>query len=136
MSWSTRWRSIQRVRAPCALRVVIVCNTMVTDNTLVFSAISDPTRRAILDAIRHSERSAGDIAQLFPVSRPAISRHIRVLRSAGLVRERREAQSRFYSLDPGPLREVDRWLDHYKAFWAARLQALKRVAESQHSRHL
>ncbi|MEQ1691626.1 MAG: metalloregulator ArsR/SmtB family transcription factor [Gemmatimonas sp.] len=104
---------------------------MVTDDIAVFSAIADPTRRAILDAIRSTERSAGEIATLFPVSRPAISRHIRVLRAAGLVRERRDAQSRFYSLDPAPLRDVDRWLDHYKVFWTARLHALKRVAEAQ-----
>lgn len=96
---------------------------------MVFHAIADPTRRAILDAIRHTERSAGQIAQLFPVSRPAVSRHLRVLRAAGLVLERREAQSRFYSLDPAPLRDVDRWLDQYRVFWTARLHALKRVAE-------
>lgn len=107
---------------------------MVTDEASVFGAIADPTRRAILDAIRHRERSAGEIAELFPVSRPAISRHIRVLREAGLVRERREAQSRYYRLDPGPLRDVDRWMDGYKVFWAARLHALKRVAEAQTSR--
>ncbi len=105
----------------------ILCNYMVTEQ--VFSAIADPTRRAILDAIRGRERAAGDIASLFPVSRPAISRHLRVLRSAGLVRERRVAQARLYSLDPAPLREVDRWLDHYKVFWAARLHDLKRVVE-------
>ena len=108
---------------------------MVTHDPAVFSAIADPTRRAILDAIRQTERSAGEIADLFPVSRPAISLHIRVLRAAGLVRERREAQSRFYTLDPAPLRDVDRWLDSYKVFWAARLQALKRVAESHTTRH-
>ena len=102
---------------------------MVTDYSDVFHAIADPTRRAILDAIRHTECSAGQIAQLFPVSRPAVSRHIGVLRAAGLIRERREAQSRFYSLNPAPLHDVDRWLDQYRVFWTARLHALKRVAE-------
>lgn len=97
----------------------------------VFSAIADPTRRAILDAIRGRERSAGEIAALFPVSRPAISRHLRVLRGAGLIRERRVAQSRFYSLEPAPLRDVERWLDHYKVFWGVRLHDLKRVVEEQ-----
>lgn len=101
---------------------------MVTD-ARAFAAIADPTRRAILDAVRGRERSAGEIASLFPVSRPAISRHLRVLRRAGLVRERRVAQSRLYSLDPAPLREVEHWLDHYKVFWAARLHDLKRVVE-------
>jgi DNA-binding transcriptional ArsR family regulator len=103
---------------------------MVTE-ALAFAAIADPTRRAILDAIRGRERSAGEIAALFPVSRPAISRHLRVLRTAGLVRERRVAQSRLYSLDPAPLRDIERWLDHYKVFWAARLHDLKRVVEQE-----
>jgi DNA-binding transcriptional ArsR family regulator len=102
---------------------------MVTNARLVFDAIADPTRRAILDSLRFRERSAGDIAALFPVSRPAVSRHLRVLRGAGLVRERKAAQSRLYSLAPRPLREVERWLDRYKVFWGARLHELKRVAE-------
>ncbi|MEP7325900.1 MAG: metalloregulator ArsR/SmtB family transcription factor, partial [Gemmatimonadota bacterium] len=72
-----------------------------------------------------------DIAEVFPVSRPAISRHLRVLRKAGLVQERRVAQSRLYSLNPEPLRDVERWLDHYRVFWAARLHDLKRVVESE-----
>lgn len=101
----------------------------------VFAAIADPTRRAILDAIADRELSAGDIAARFPVSRPAISRHIRVLREAGLVHERRDAQSRFYSVNATPLRDVDRWLDRYKVFWAARLHAIKRVAEAEHQRN-
>lgn len=96
----------------------------------VFDAISDPTRRAILDALRRKEISAGDIASLFPVSRPAISRHIRVLRGAGLVKERRVRQLRLYSLNPAPLRQVERWLEHYRMFWATRLQDLKAYVES------
>lgn len=101
---------------------------MVTEPA-VFAAIADPTRRAILDALRGRERAAGEIASLFPVSRPAVSKHLRVLRGAGLVRERRVAQLRLYSLDPAPLKDVDRWLDQYKVFWAARLHDLKRVVE-------
>lgn len=104
---------------------------MVTKSHRVYGAIADPTRRAILDSLRQRERSAGDIAALFPVSRPAISRHLRVLRGAGLVRERKVSQSRIYALDPAPLREVQAWLDHYKVFWGARLLDLKRVAESE-----
>ncbi|MEO8636595.1 MAG: metalloregulator ArsR/SmtB family transcription factor [Gemmatimonadales bacterium] len=103
---------------------------MVTHNRPAFAAIADPTRRAILDALRHRERSAGDLAGLFPVSRPAVSRHLRVLRGAGLVRERRVAQSRLYSLDPTPLREVEQWIAHYRGFWAARLHNLKSLVES------
>ncbi|MBK7351529.1 MAG: winged helix-turn-helix transcriptional regulator [Gemmatimonadetes bacterium] len=103
---------------------------MVTQYPPVFDAIADPTRRAILDALRARERSAGEIAGLFPVSRPAISRHLRVLRGAGLVRERRVARSRLYRLDPAPLREVERWMAHYRVFWAARLQDLRQYLES------
>ena len=102
---------------------------MVTHCRPVFHAIADPTRRAILDALRHQDHSAGDLAALFPVSRPAVSRHLRVLRGAGLVRERRVAQSRLYSLDPAPLREVERWIEHYRVFWAARLHGLKQYVE-------
>lgn len=94
-----------------------------------FGAIADPTRRAILDLVRQRELSAGDIARRFPVSRPAIAKHVRVLRQAGLLRERREATQRFYRLDPAALQEVDRWLAPYRLFWAARLTDLKRVVE-------
>jgi DNA-binding transcriptional ArsR family regulator len=103
---------------------------MVTQSRPIFYAIADPTRRAILDALRQRERSAGDLASLFPVSRPAVSKHLRVLRGAGLVHERRVAQSRLYSLDPAPLREVERWIEHYRVFWAARLHELKQYVES------
>jgi len=107
---------------------------MVTQLRPVFDAIADPTRRAILDTLRRRERSAGEIAGLFPVSRPAVSRHLRVLRRAGLVRERRVAQSRLYSLDPAPLKQVERWLEHYRVFWATRLQDLKSYVESTEAR--
>lgn len=103
---------------------------MVTDDAAVFAAIADPTRRAILDLLREESLPAGAIADCFPVSRPAISRHLRVLREAGLVREQRQAQQRWYALEPAPLRTIDDWLMHYRLFWSARLAALKRVAES------
>jgi DNA-binding transcriptional ArsR family regulator len=100
-------------------------------NASVFGAVADPTRRAILDLLRTRELSAGDIAERFPVSRPAVSRHLRVLRRAGLLRETRQSQSRLYSLDPRPLAEMDRWLADYRVFWGARLHDLKRYAESE-----
>lgn len=96
-----------------------------------FGAIADPTRRAILDLVRSRELSAGDIARRFPVSRPAIARHVRVLRQAGLLRERRDATQRFYSLDPAALQAVDQWLAPYRLFWAAKLVDLKRVVEEE-----
>jgi DNA-binding transcriptional ArsR family regulator len=85
-----------------------------------FGAIADPTRRAILDALRAGERSAGELAHQFPVSRPAISRHVRILKRAGLIQERRHLRSRLYSLDSRALGEVDDWLAPYRLLWSAR----------------
>ncbi len=87
-------------------------------------ALADPTRRQIVELLAERERSAGEIAAHFSVSRPAVSQHLRVLRERGLVRAREEAQRRLYSLDPGPLAELDAWLARYRSFWAGRLDAL------------
>jgi len=95
----------------------------------VFGAIADPTRRDILDLLRRRDLAAGELAERFPISRPAISRHLRILRQAGLVRETRQAQSRIYSLEPQPLAEVARWVAQYRVFWGARLHDLKRHVE-------
>lgn len=96
-----------------------------------FGAIADPTRRAILDLVRSSEMSAGDIARHFSVSRPAVAKHVRVLRQAGLLRERRAATKRFYRLEPAALQSVDEWLAPYRLFWAAKLVDLKRIVENE-----
>ena len=88
------------------------------------AALADPIRRELLAVLAGGERSAGELAGRFPVSRPAISRHLRVLREAGLVRSRSEGKRRLYALDPGPLRELDDWLEPYRQFWAQRLDAL------------
>ena len=85
----------------------------------IFGALGDATRRAILDLLRETPRAAGGIASYFPVSRPAIAKHLRVLKSAGLVHERAEGRHRIYALDPAPLAGVDRWLQPYRAFWAS-----------------
>src|SRR5690348_18467132 len=74
----------------------------------VFNALADPTRRAVLDLLRAGSRPAGDIARAFTVSRPAVSKHLSILRRAHLVEERREGRHRLYQLNPEPLREVDR----------------------------
>jgi DNA-binding transcriptional ArsR family regulator len=87
-------------------------------------ALADPTRRQIVELLAERDRDAGEIASHFSVSRPAVSRHLRVLREHGLVRSRGEAQRRIYSLDPGPLEEIDAWLARYRVFWANRLDAL------------
>jgi DNA-binding transcriptional ArsR family regulator len=88
------------------------------------TALADPTRREIVALLAHGERAAGELAEGFPVSRPAISRHLRVLREAGLVRSRTEGKRRLYALDPRPLREVADWLEPYRDLWAQRLDAL------------
>ncbi len=99
----------------------------------VFGAIADSTRRDILDLLRRRDLTAGELAERFPVSRPAISRHLRILRQAGLVRETRQAQLRIYSLEPQPLAEVARWVARYQVFWGARLHDLKRHVEKPSS---
>src|SRR3954451_16303425 len=88
------------------------------------AALADPTRREIIALLAAGERGAGQVAERFPVSRPAISRHLRVLREAGLVRVRVEGQRRVYALDPRPLSEVGAWLAPYRRLWAHRLDAL------------
>lgn len=95
-----------------------------------FSALSDPTRRAVLDLLRSRSLPAGQIAQAFPVSRPAISKHLRLLRRAHLVRQRREGRQRVYELNPAPLQAVDAWLNRYRIFWKKSLTELKAVVES------
>jgi len=87
-------------------------------------ALSDPTRRQIVELLAGRDRNAGEIAAHFTVSRPAVSRHLRVLREHGLVQTRNEGQQRIYSLDPTPLAELDDWLAKYRAFWTNRLDAL------------
>jgi DNA-binding transcriptional ArsR family regulator len=88
------------------------------------AALSDPTRRRIVELLAERERDAGEIGAHFAVSQPAISRHLRVLREGGLVRVRPQAQRRLYSLDPAPLEELDTWLERYRGFWQQRLDAL------------
>jgi DNA-binding transcriptional ArsR family regulator len=88
------------------------------------AALADPTRRELVALLAAGERAAGELAERFPVSRPAISRHLRVLREAGLVRARVEGKRRVYALDPAPLRDLDAWLEPYRELWAQRLDAL------------
>jgi DNA-binding transcriptional ArsR family regulator len=96
----------------------------------VFAALSDPTRRALLDLLREQgSQPAGRLAASFSVSRPAISRHLRLLRQARLVRERRQGRHRVYQLSPQPLQAVDDWLEWYRVFWRGKLDQLKTFTE-------
>jgi DNA-binding transcriptional ArsR family regulator len=87
-------------------------------------ALADPTRRELVALLATGELAAGELADPFPVSRPAISRHLRVLRESGLVRARVEGKRRLYALDAAPLRDLDAWLEPYRDLWAQRLDAL------------
>ena len=102
----------------------------------VFGALADPTRRAVLDLLRCGNLPAGRIAQVFPVSRPAVSKHLRLLRRACLVEERRHGRHRVYQLNPGPLRAVDNWLNRYRIFWQSGLTNLKAFVEAEHAKEI
>ena len=106
-------------------------NTTEALESQVFRALADPSRRRILDRLVASDASVGELAEGFSTSRPAISQHLRVLREATLVVERREGRRRIYSVNPQPLVHADAWLTKYRAFWAARLQALKTMVEAE-----
>jgi len=99
-----------------------------------FHALADPTRRAVLDLLRRGPQPAGQIAGAFPVSRPAISKHLRQLRHARLVVEHRSGRHRLYRLNAEPLQAVDRWIEQYRAFWKANLAGLKSFVEQEYAR--
>jgi DNA-binding transcriptional ArsR family regulator len=101
---------------------------------VAFHALADPTRRAVLDLLLQGSQPAGQIARAFPVSRPAISKHLRLLRRAHLVQERREGRNRLYQLNPEPLKAVDSWLQQYRVFWEMNLNSLKAFVEAEHAK--
>jgi DNA-binding transcriptional ArsR family regulator len=94
-----------------------------------FEVLAEPTRRRILDLLRDGERSVGELVDRLTLSQPGVSKHLRVLRDAGLVQVRVEAQRRWYGLRPEPLTEIDAWLDPYRRLWAQHLDALERHLE-------
>jgi len=95
----------------------------------VFDVVAEPTRRHILDLLLQRPRSVGELVELLGRSQPGTSKHLRVLRDAGLVRVRRDAQRRLYELAPEPLAEIDVWLRQYRSLWAGRLDALERYLD-------
>ena len=97
----------------------------------VFHAVADVTRRAILDKLRDGAKPVNELARAFPVSRPAISKHLRVLYDANLVSERREGRHRLYRLNVGPLKTLDEWLSEYRRLWSINLTNLKRHVEAK-----
>jgi DNA-binding transcriptional ArsR family regulator len=94
--------------------------------TTTFEVLAEPTRRKMLDLLRERPRPVGEIVDLLGMSQPGVSKHLRVLREAGLVSVRPEAQRRMYELRPEPLRDLDAWLAPYRKFWDEKLDALER----------
>ena len=90
----------------------------------VLNALADASRRTVLEELRRHPATAGELAALLPIARPGVSRHLRVLREAGLVEVRQDAQRRIYTLRPEPLAELDSWLEGYRDLWRQRLDAL------------
>lgn len=91
-----------------------------------FAALAEPNRRLILDLLRERERPVGELVDALSVSQPAVSKHLRVLREAGLVGARVDAQRRLYHVRADSLREIDAWLEPYRALWSGSLDALER----------
>jgi DNA-binding transcriptional ArsR family regulator len=94
-----------------------------------FSVLAEPARRRVLDLLLDGPRPVGELAGLLGLSQPGTSKHLRVLREAGLVGVRQDGQRRWYELRPGPLTEIDTWLQPYRKFWASHLDALERYLD-------
>ena len=98
-------------------------------------ALADHSRRTMLDTLARGPATVNELAALLPIARPGVSRHLRILREAGLVDVRQEAQRRVYSFRPQPLAEIDEWLDRYRALWDQRMDALHtEIARGKHER--
>ncbi len=94
-----------------------------------YGALAEPHRRQILDLLREGERPAGDLVERLALSQPGVSKHLKVLREAGLVTVRADGKRRVYALRAEPLADVDAWLARYRAFWSERLDDLERHLE-------
>jgi DNA-binding transcriptional ArsR family regulator len=112
--------------SPHDLRIL---NYMVNDTseqlTTVFSALADPTRRAILERLARGETSGTELAQPFSISVPAISKHLRVLKNADLILHRKDGRNHLFRLAASPMREAANWLEHYRHFWEAQFDSLE-----------
>ncbi len=97
----------------------------------IFDAIGNPIRRAMLDALRERPRAVHEIAMAFPISRPAVSQHLKVLKDAGLVIEVRVGRERLYELDAEPLVQASVWLATYEQFWKTRIRALRALLDEE-----
>lgn len=120
IGWVARVYSLTRIYASWHI-------DQVTEAT--WTALADPHRRAVLDLLRAGERAVGEVVQALRLSQPQASKHLRVLRSAGLVQVRKDAQRRLYRVDPRPIAEVDAWLAPYRERWNDSLDRLERHLE-------
>lgn len=102
-------------------------------NDRLFEVLAEPNRRSILDYLRRKERSVGELVALSSLSQPGISKHLRILREAGLVSVRKEGQKHLYYLCAEPLAEIAQWLEPYRQFWSDKLDALERHLDEEES---
>jgi DNA-binding transcriptional ArsR family regulator len=102
--------------------------------TSTFDALAEPTRRRILDLLIEAEQPVGDLVATLDISQPGVSKHLRVLREAGLVEARTDAQRRIYRVRPEPLAEIDAWLQPYRRLWSSHLNALERHLDETEER--
>ena len=118
--------------------IIYIGNHMVTNSDAldrVFGALADPTRRAILARLAEGEANVGQLADPFEMSRPAISKHLRVLERAGLVRRSPDGRISRCRLDAGPMREAAEWVETYRSYWEDQLEALARYLEGESTPH-
>jgi DNA-binding transcriptional ArsR family regulator len=99
-----------------------------------FRALAEPNRLAIVALLADGECPVGDLVAALPISQPTVSKHLSILRRAGLVQVRQDANRRLYRLNPAPLAEIDAWLARYRHFWTQRLDALERHLDNRHPR--
>jgi len=95
----------------------------------LFEVLAEPNRRQLLDLMRVRERSVGELVALMPLSQPGVSKHLRILREAGLVTLRKEAKQHLYRLNPLPLQAVDHWFEPYRQYWSTKLDDLERALD-------
>lgn len=100
-----------------------------------FQVLAEPRRREILDLLRTGEKPVGDLVKRLALTQPTVSKHLKVLREAGLVKVRQDAQRRLYRLLPEPLAEIDAWLEPYRRMWSANLDALERHLDAMPDDH-
>ena len=108
----------------------VIATTVTAAELPAFEVLAEPNRRRILDLLRQRERPVGDLVRALAVSQPAVSKHLRVLRDAGLVDVRADAQRRLYRVRPAPLQTIDEWLAPYREMWSERLDDLERHLET------